>query len=476
VDTSILLTDLYQLTMLQGYFDQQMEETAVFEFFVRKLPRHRNFLVAAGLEQALHYLEHLHFTADELAWLSSSGRFTREFIDSLGKLRFTGDVHAMPEGTIFFPEEPILRVTAPLPQAQLVESRLINLLQFQTLVASKAARAVLAAPDKLLVDFGMRRAHGAEAGLFAARASYIAGFAGTATVLAGKLFDIPTYGTMAHSFVQAHDDESAAFLHFARSNPDNVVLLIDTYDTERAAQKVAALAPTLRAEGITIRGVRLDSGDLAEHARRVRSILDRAGLAEVTIFASGNLDEHALAEMSANGAPIDGYGVGTRLDVSADAPYLDCAYKLQEYAGRARRKRSEAKATWPGRKQVFRQGDGRRYLADIVALETDRHDGEPLLVPVMRGGRRLAPSPPLSEPRRRVAESLKKIPETLRSLETAAPYPVTIAPSIKSLVDADAASSIAAVGTREHRERLLDEALAASFPASDPVAFPLREG
>src|SRR2546422_10984330 len=266
---SLLLTDLYQLTMLQAYLEQGMEETAVFEFFVRRLPPTRGFLMAAGLEQLLDYLEHLHVSAKELEWLTESGRFSRAFVEYLERLRFTGDVHAMPEGTVFFPEEPIVRVTAPMPQAQLIETRLINLLHFQTLIASKAARLVLAAAGKPLVDFGLRRAHGAEAGLLAARATYLAGFSGTATVLAGKEFGVPLYGTMAHSFVQAHDDEAESFLHFAQANPENVVLLIDTYDTEAGAQKVVALAKQLESLGIAIKGVRIDSGDLAEHARKV---------------------------------------------------------------------------------------------------------------------------------------------------------------------------------------------------------------
>src|SRR5437773_9000572 len=284
--SSALLTDLYQLTMLQGYLEQRMEETAVFEVFVRKLPPRRGFLVAAGLEPALSYLETLRFTPSELDWIAKSGRCSTALVAFLEQFRFTGDVHAMPEGTVFFPDEPIVRVTAPLPQAQLVESRLINLLHFQTLIASKAVRAVLAAPGKELVDFGLRRAHGAEAGLLAARASYLAGFSGTATVQAAMRFSIPLYGTMAHSFVLAHEDEVAAFEHFASAQPGNVVLLLDTYDTEAAARKVVTLAPRLKKKGITIKGVRLDSGDLADHARKVRRILDDGGAPDVQIVAS----------------------------------------------------------------------------------------------------------------------------------------------------------------------------------------------
>jgi len=430
----LLLTDLYQLTMLQAYLEQGMEETAVFEFFVRRLPPTRGFLMAAGLEQLLEYLEHLHVTAEELDWLTESGRFSRAFVEYLERLRFTGEVHAMPEGTVFFAEEPIARVTAPLPQAQLIETRLINLLHFQTLVASKAARSVLAAAGKPLVDFGLRRAHGAEAGLLAARASYLAGFSGTATVEAGMLFGIPVYGTMAHSFVQAHEDEVAAFEQFASAQPQHVVLLIDTYDTEAAARKVVAMAPRLKAKGLTIQAVRLDSGDLADHARKVRRILDEGGLPGVQIVASGNLDESALQALMAANAPIDSFAVGTCLTTSADAPYLDCAYKLQEYAGRPRRKKSEGKATWPGRKQVYRHYDAAGRIAyDVVTLADDPQDGTALVQPVMRAGRRLAPPAPLSALRERAAADLARLPEPARRLQDGPAVPVRISAALRDL-------------------------------------------
>src|SRR5687768_11504932 len=280
--TSPLLTDYYQLMMLESYLEQGMHETAVFELFVRKLPPRRNFMVAAGLEQVLDFLENLKFSPEELDWLRP--RFGAALVAYLEQFSFTGDIHAMPEGTPFFPDEPVLRVTAPLPQGQLVESRIMNLLHFETLIATKAVRSVLVAPGKFLVDFGMRRAHGAEAAMLAARASYLAGFSGTATALAGREYEIPLFGTMAHSFIQAHADEVAAFEHFARCHPEDVTLLIDTYDTEAAAKKVVALAGRLRADGIGVKGVRLDSGDLGEHARRVRRILDNGGLETTTIF------------------------------------------------------------------------------------------------------------------------------------------------------------------------------------------------
>jgi nicotinate phosphoribosyltransferase len=439
--TSVLLTDLYQLTMLQGYFDQGMERTAVFEFFVRKLPSQRNFLVAAGLEQALSYLENLRFTGEELEWLSNYGGFRSAFLRRLEGLRFTGDIHALPEGTIFFSNEPVLRVTAPLPEAQLVESRLINLIHFQTVIASKAARSVLMAPNKLLVDFGLRRAHGAEAGLLAARASYLVGFAGSATVLAGTLFGVPIFGTMAHSFIQAHNDESAAFEHFARSLPENVILLIDTYDTEAAAEKVVRIAPKLEREGIKIKGVRLDSGDLADHAFKVRRILDEGGLREVTIFASGSVDEYVLERLLQKNAPIDGFGIGTHMDTSADAPYLDCAYKLVEYEGKARRKRSEGKVLWPGRKQVYRSYDQEGLMSgDILTLEDDRQEGEPLIQPFMRAGKRVVATEPLADLRKRALAQIAKLPKSRRTLEHAPEYPVVVSEAIRNLArEVDAA-------------------------------------
>lgn len=431
---SALLTDFYQLTMLQAFHDQGMNDIAAFEFFVRKLPESRNFLLVAGLQQALEFLENLQFAANELDWLAGCGYFRRDFVDSLEGLRFTGEVDAMQEGSVCFPNEPILRVVAPIREAQLVESRLINLLQFQTLVASKAVRSVLAAPGKQLIDFGMRRSHGAEAGLLSARASYIAGFSGSATALAGMRFGIPVYGTMAHSFVQAHRKEEEAFESFARSQPRNSVLLIDTYDTEIAAAKLKHLARKLAESGITIKAVRIDSGDLGEHARRVRRILDSEGLQDVQIFASGDLDEYKLGELVMN-APIDGYGIGTRMNTSADKPYLDCAYKLQEYAGEPRRKRSEGKATWPGRKQVYRSFDEAGVIVgDVLSTVDDAQPGMPLLAPVMEQGHPIAAGPTLSEIREYAAAQVASLPKPQRGLQPAPAYPVIIAERLQELV------------------------------------------
>jgi nicotinate phosphoribosyltransferase len=430
---SPLTTDLYELNMVQAYLDRGEDKEAVFEFFVRKLPERRSFLLAAGLDDALSYLETLRFSPGEIDWLKSTKRFRGSLIDYLAAFRFTGDVHAIPEGTVCFPNEPLVRITAPLPMAQIVETRLINILHFQTMIASKAARMVLAAPGKILSDFGLRTAHGAEAGLFSARASYIAGFSSAANVLAGERYGIPIVGTMAHSFIQVHDDEMTAFENFARSRPDGVILLIDTYDTEAGARKVVELAPKLKADGITIRGVRIDSGDLSAMAKKVRGILDVGGLKDVIILVSGGINEDVLLKMAAAKAPIDGFGIGVNLDASIDAPSLDCAYKLQDYAGRPRRKLSEGKKTWPGRKQVWRASDAQGCMrSDVLSLENDRQDGEALIVSVMRGGKR-AGSPSLAQIRERAARELARLPEPLRRLDAGATYPVQISEKLKAL-------------------------------------------
>ncbi len=431
---SPLLTDLYQLNMIEAYLAYGQTQPAVFEFFVRRLPDNRGFLIAAGLEQALDFLQQIHLSAAQLDWLASTGRFTGRLLDYLAGFRFTGDVHAMPEGTVCFANEPILRVTAPLPEAQLVETRLINLLHFQTLIAAKAARMVLVASGRLLVDFGLRRAHGAEAGVLAARASHIAGFAGTATLEAERLFGIPTFGTMAHSYIEAQDSETAALEQFARARPEGLTLLLDTYDNEAAAWKVVALAPRLREAGIRIRAVRLDSGDLVALARSVRRILDAGGLSDVTIFVSGGIDEYTIASAIAANAPIDGFGIGASLTTSSDVPALDCAYKLQEYAGLPRRKHSSGKATWPGRKQVWRQdGPDGRMRQDVLSTEDDEHPGTRLIEPVMSGGRRVAPKPTLAEIRARAASEVERLPEPLRRLQTEPPYVVRVAEPLERL-------------------------------------------
>jgi len=428
----VLLTDLYQLTMVTAYQELGMDREAVFEFFVRRLPVQRGFLVAAGLQQVVEYLEGLHFADDEIQWLESTGRFSAAALGRLARLRFTGDVDAMAEGTAFFANEPVLRVTAPLPQAQLVESRIVNLLNFQTMVASKAARCRIAAGTRRLVDFGMRRAHGAEAALHAARACYLAGFDATATVAAGRAFGMPLSGTMAHSFVQAHADEATAFRHFARVHPRGLTLLIDTYDTLRAARLVVEL----HREGMRVEAVRLDSGDVGALARDVRAILDAGGCGDIRIVASGNMDEFEIARLLAGGAPIDVFGVGTQLDVSADAPSLDCVYKLQEYEGQPRRKRSAGKATWPGRKQVLREFDEEgRIRSDLIVPVGVDGAGRPLLVPVMRGGCRVGALPDLERSRDLARRELASIPVTCTRIADPEPLTAGISPQLRQLAE-----------------------------------------
>jgi len=429
---SPLLTDLYQLTMLQAYVDAGMTEDAVFDLFVRKLPPSRNFLVAAGLEQSIEYLVSLRFTDDDIEFLARTQLFGSGFLDYIASMRFTGEVHALKEGTIFFPNEPVLRVTAPLPIAQIVESRLINIVHYQTLVATKAARCVLASPDSMLVDFGMRRAHAGEAALWAARASFISGFAGTSNVLANKRFGIPIFGTMAHSYIEAHDSEAAAFKHFCMAHRGPIVLLIDTYDTEEGARRVVTLARELPEKSIA--SVRLDSGDLETLSHSVRRILNDGGCSDISIFASGNLDEYRLMDFESGGAPIDGFGIGTSLDISSDCPSLDFVYKLQEYAGRPRRKRSPGKETWPGRKQIYREqrSDG-TIVMDRLTIEGDPQPGNALLEPVVAGGRRVAAPPSLDTLRKHTRAELDSLPSPLKNLVERAEYPVVFSNALISL-------------------------------------------
>ena len=432
-----LLMDLYQLTMAQSYFELGMHKRAVFELFVRDLPRSRGFLVAAGLAQALEYLEGLCFGTKDIEYLASLGMFSPEFLKCLGTFRFSGSVYAMPEGTPFFAQEPILRVTAPILEAQLVESRILNIVHFQTVIASKAARCTLAAGERQLVDFGLRRAHEADAGFFAARAAYVGGFHATATVEAGQRFGIPLSGTLAHSFIEAHHSEEEAFRNFAATYPGAATLLIDTYDTERGAERAAALARELKrvASPRRIRAVRIDSGDLARECRTVRHILDAQGCQEIQIVVSGGLDEYAIEDLVKNAAPVDAFGVGTALDVAADAPALDMAYKLQEYAGKARRKCSPGKATWPGVKQVFRErGTQRQIVRDAVALSEEVVAGEALLVEVMREGRAVAPPTPLAQIRAYCLQEVQALPAALQDLQqSTGAVPVRISDALRAL-------------------------------------------
>src|SRR2546423_74457 len=379
-----LLTDLYELTMLQSYFAEGMNDVAVFDLFIRRLPPVRNYFVACGLEHVLAYLEDFAFAEEGIGYLRSLGRFTEPFLNSLREFRFTGDVYAVPEGTVVFPNEPLLEIVAPLREAQLIETFVMNQIQLATMAASKAARVVSAARGRSVVDFGVRRMHGADAGLKAPRAFFIAGVEATSNVLAGQVYNIPVSGTMAHSYIQAFDGELESFRRFVRSYPA-AILLIDTYNVKKGAEHVIQLARELGSE-FRISGVRLDSGDLAAGAIEVRSMLDAAGLRQVKIFASSSLDEYSIERLLTAGAPIDGFGVGAHMATSSDAPVLDTAYKLAEYAGHPKLKLSESKATLPGGKQIFRTADG-----DTIGLKDERVPGVPLLGQVMAAGKRVHP-------------------------------------------------------------------------------------
>ena len=419
-----LLTDLYELTMLQAYWANSMHQEAVFSFFSRKLPQERNFLLACGLDDVLAYLEELHFTPRALDYLHGLQMFQEGFLHWLSSFTFQGDVYAMPEGTVCFAHEPLLEVVAPIGQAQLLESYLINQYHVQTLAASKAARVSLAAGDKKVIDFGLRRIHGIDAGLKAARGFYVAGVQATSNVLAGAAYGIPVSGTMAHSFIQAHDNELDAFRNFARAFPQTV-LLVDTFDSLEGTRKVIQLAGELGAE-FQIRGIRIDSSDLKELSFELRQELDTAGLHEVGIFASGSLDEYRVLDLVESGAPVDGFGVGTKMGVSNDAPYLDMVYKLASYAGKGRMKTSIGKETLPHQKQVFRQERDSTYIQDILAASTETHPGRPLLRQVMHKGKRLsAGQETLPEIRERAQNELAALPASLRSLSPAQQvYPV----------------------------------------------------
>lgn len=435
-ESSGLLTDLYELTMAAGYFQNGFKARATFELFVRQLPAERNYLVAAGLEQALDFLQGVRFAPDEINYLRREPVFCRvrtEFFDYLATFRFTGDVWAVPEGSIVFGNEPILRVAAPIIEGQLAETCLLSAINFQTMVASRAARLVTAAQSKPVVEFGARRAHGAEAGVFAARAAWIAGCAGTSNVISAKLFGIPAYGTQAHSWIMAYEDEAQAFARFLDVFPERATLLLDTYDVRAALRKIIAA-------GRKPAGVRLDSGDMAADSRWVRAQLDRAGWTDVQIFASGDLNEKRIVTLIRQGAAIDAFGVGSALVAPTDARNLSMIYKLVEleHDGKTRQaaKLSEEKATFPGRKQVFRFSDARRrWKRDLIALDTEIYkDAAPLLLPVMRAGKRVGPCEPLIAARQRCAESLKRLPPRLLSIEHANPYPVRHSKQLKDLL------------------------------------------
>lgn len=429
MNTSALFTDLYELTMAQAYAAERMDQIAVFELTFRKMPAHRNYIVAAGIADVLEFLEEFHFAEDDLEFLRRRG-YSEVLLQRLQNLHFTGDVYAMPEGTLAFPDEPIVQVIAPIIEAQLIETYVLNQVHFQSLAAAKAARVVEAAHGRNVVDFGSRRAHGTDAALKVARATYLAGGAGTSNVLAGEMYGIPTFGTMAHSYIQAHDSEDAAFEAFAAMFPETT-LLVDTYDTLEGVRKVVNLARKL-GHHFHVCAVRLDSGDLGALAVETRKLLDEAGLQHVTIFASSSLDEYEIRRLVDSGAPIDAFGVGTKLSVMEGASHLDMAYKLVEYAGRGRLKLSPSKLLYPGRKQVFRRMEHGRMAGDVIGQFSEPLAGEPLLQPVMYRGIPCGRID-LEESRVRLREELSRLPAELRAIEPAPiPYPVTFSDRLRA--------------------------------------------
>ena len=430
--TGPLFTDLYELTMAAAYHDRRVRSKATFSLFIRPSPK-RGYYVAAGLEDTLNELEQFQFNDEEIDFIRSTRLFSDDFITYLRTFSFSGEVVALPEGTIFFADEPILEVRAPIIEAQLLETFLLNTVGFQTLIASKAARCVHAAQGRPLIDFSLRRTQGRDAGMRVARSTYIAGFAATSNVLAGKNFEIPTSGTMAHSFITAFEKEIDAFSAYAETFPDHSIFLIDTYDTLQGARHAVKVAQEMKQKGHTLVGVRLDSGDMVSLSRQVRKILDEAGLMDVKIFASSQFDEFKIAEVLAKGAPIDAFGVGTKVGVSADAPFVDIVYKMVRYGDHDVKKLSPGKTTLAGEKQVFRKKDENGgYLEDIIGLRDDRiEDTETLLEPVMENGKATRPHPSLQELRQQFKDSFSALDRTYKALNDPPSYPVRLSPRLE---------------------------------------------
>ena len=434
-----LFTDFYELTMCASYFDNKDFEPATFDLFIRRLPENRSYFLFAGLEQALLYLQSIKFTEEHLAYLKKQG-FNQQFLDYLRGFKFTGDVWAVPEGTVAFPNEPLIRVTAPIIEAQVIETFLLNTVNLQTMIATKASRVVHAAKGKSVIEFGLRREQGIDAGMKVARCSYIAGCQGTSNVLAGMVYGTPVFGTMAHSFIMSYSKEIDAFRAFAKTFPNKSTLLIDTYDDLAGAEKAVVVAKELEAKGFKLGGVRLDSGDLAETSKKVRKTLDDNGLVYVKIFASGDLDEFKIADLLSNGARIDAFGVGTKMGTSADRPYLDVIYKLCETMTAQGgfspiMKLSKDKITLPGRKQVYRfkKANG-SFKRDVIALASEKVEGEPLLVKVMDKGKLIYDLPSLEQIRDYAAENLSKLPDQYKALTDAQEYPVELSLKLQNLI------------------------------------------
>ncbi len=436
-----LFTDYYELTMCASYFDNKNFETATFDLFIRRLPENRSYFLFAGLEEALQYLQSISFTKDHLVYLKKQG-FKDDFLDYLNTFHFTGEVWAVPEGTVVFPNEPLIRVSAPIIEAQLVETFLLNTINLQTMIATKASRVVHSAKGKSIIEFGLRREHGIDAGMKVARSSYIAGCQGTSNVLAAMAYGIPVYGTMAHSFVMSYKKEIDAFRAFVKTFPNKSTLLIDTYDVMAGAEKAVIVAKELKAKGYNLGGIRLDSGDLAKNSQEIRKILDDNNLEEIKIFASGDLDEFKITQLLNDNAKIDAFGVGTKMGTSADRPYLDIIYKLCETVRpdgsfSPIMKLSKDKITLPGRKQVYRfKNEKGSFEKDLIALSDEKVKGEPLLVKVMDKGKIIYSLPTINEIRNIAAENISKLPAEFKTLTNAPIYPVELSQKLQNLIEA----------------------------------------
>ena len=430
-----LFTDLYELTMAAGYYKHKIASKATFSLFIRDYPPDRSFFVAAGLEDVLCELESFHFSESDIDYLKTTKLFSKDFISYLKTLRFSGNIHALPEGTIFFANEPILEVTAPVVEAQILETFILNTVGFSTMIASKAARCVHAAKGRPLIDFSLRRTHEKDAGMKVARSTYIAGFSATSNVLAGKTYGIPISGTMAHSYISAFDSELNAFSAYSDTFPENSIFLIDTYDTIEGAHNAVRVAKKMEKKGNHLTGVRLDSGDMVILSKKVREILNDAGLFSVKIFASSGFDEFKIADFIFKGAKIDAFGVGTKVGVSADAPYLDVVYKIVRFKDRDTRKLSPGKITLAGKKQVFRKTDKQgMYLQDILGVRNEEiNDGKPLLEKVMEHGKSTGTYPSLQEIRSEFENNFSFLDEKYKALHNTETYPVKLSSRLLDL-------------------------------------------
>lgn len=435
-----LLMDLYELTMAQGYFVYRGQTKATFDLFVRDLPANRAYLVFAGLESVLRYLAQLRFSREDISYLNRQRLFSAPFLKYLEGFRFKGDVWAMPEGTVFFEQEPVIRVTAPLIEAQILESFLLNTVNVETMLASKAARVACAASGRGCFDFSLRRTHGADAALKAARSSFIAGFQGTSNVLAGKRYGIPVAGTMAHSFVMSFKREIDSFLAYSSIFPARSILLVDTYNTVKGIENAVAIGTYLKEKGHRLLGVRLDSGNIVKLSKLARRLLDQAGLDYAKVFASGNLDEFKIRDLLRNGAEVDYFGVGTNMGASIDAPYLDVIYKISEVTDdegdfSPTMKLSAAKVTYPGRKQVWRVADRRgRFVRDILGLEGEKIKGRPLLKKVVDKGKAIHRPLKISKVRDAATQNIACLAQRYKALRPhGKKYPVLISPGLRRL-------------------------------------------